>query len=170
MKKISLIIAIVAACGATGLHAALSVPVAVRVIGFLQSPPKGPINAAILYEPGSAASEAEASAIEAAIGGGVAVGRGMLRVRRVPAGALGKLAGSQVAFVTAGIRDPQQMGEAAARAGILTITSDAGCVRAAHCVVAVSSAPRTQITISRAAAKAANVRFGSAFLMLVKEI
>ena len=160
----------IVACHTTMAHAALSVPVSARVIGFLQPVPKGTIAATIIYEPGNAASEAEAGAIEAAVGGGLAVGGGTLRVRRVAANALARLAGAQVAFVTTGVRDQQQVGDAAARAGILTITSDIGCVRAAHCVVAVSSAPRTQITVSRAAARAANIRFGSAFLMLVKEI
>jgi hypothetical protein len=170
VKNLFLTFGIVAGVWATGTLAMPSVPVSVRMFGFLQPALKGPITAAILYEPGSAASEAEASAIEAAIGDGVDFGGGTLRVRRVPTNALGKLAGSRVAFVTAGIHDRQQLSGVTSHAGILTITSDAGCVRAAQCVVAVSSAPHMQITISRAAARAANIRFGSAFLMLVKEI
>jgi len=37
-------------------------------------------------------------------------------------------------------------------------------------VVGITSGPKTQITVNRAAARAANIRFGSAFLMLIKEI
>ena len=147
----------------------LNLPVATRVISFLQPAPSGVIPAAIIYEPGNAASEAEAASIERA--GPLVAGKGTLRLKRVAAGALGGLAGIRVAFVTAGLRDQQgQIGAAAARLSILTITSDLGCVQAAHCAVAISSSPRVQITVSRAASKAANIQFGSAFLMLVKEI
>lgn len=147
----------------------LNLPVATRVISFLQPAPGGVIPAAIVYEPGNAASEAEAASIERA--GPLIAGKGTLRLKRVAVGALGGLAGMRVAFVTAGLRDQQtQIGAVAARQSILTITSDLSCVQAAHCAVAISSSPRVQITVSRAAAKAANIQFGSAFLMLVKEI
>jgi len=147
----------------------LNLPVATRVISFLQPAPSGMIPAAIVYEPGNAASEAEAASIERA--GPLVAGKGTLRLKRVAVGALGGLAGVRIAFVTAGLRDQQgQIGAAAARQSILTITSDLACVQAAHCSVAISSSPRVQITVSRAAAKAANIQFGSAFLMLVKEI
>lgn len=147
----------------------LNLPVATRVISFLQPAPSGVIAAAIVYEPGNAASEAEAASIERA--GPLVAGKGTLRLKRVPVGALGGLSGVRVAFVTTGLRDQQgQIGAAAARQSILTITSDLACVQTAHCTVAISSSPRVQITVSRAAAKAANIQFGSAFLMLVKEI
>lgn len=147
----------------------LNLPVATRVISFLQPAPSGAIPAAIVYEPGNGASEAEAASIER--GGPLVAGKGTLRLKRVPVNALGQLAGVRVAFVTSGLRAQEaQIAAAAARGSILTITSDLACVQAAHCVVAISSSPRVQITVSRAAAKAANVQFGSAFLMLVKEI
>jgi len=147
----------------------LNLPVATRVISFLQPAPSGSIPAAIIYEPGNAASEAEAASIERA--GPLVAGKGTLRFKRVAANALGQLAGVRVAFVTSGLRDAEgQIAAAAARQSILTITSDLSCVQAAHCAVAISTTPRVQITVSRAASKAANIQFGSAFLMLVKEI
>lgn len=150
--------------------AALNVPVASRVIGFIQPPPSGVVNAAVIFQPGNAASEAEAAAIEQQIGGGVAAGRGTLHVSRVSATALGALAGVRVAFVTTGVRDQQQVAQAAAHGSILTITSDLACAQASRCVVAITGGAQPQITVSRAAAQAAGIRFGSAFLMLVKEI
>jgi len=147
----------------------LNIPVATRVISFVQPALSGSIPAAIIYEPGNAASEAEAASIERA--GPLVAGKGSLRLKRVAANALGQLAGVRVAFVTSGLRDVgAQIAAASARQSILTITSDLSCVQAAHCVVAISTAPRVQITVSRAASKAANIQFGSAFLMLVKEI
>jgi hypothetical protein len=149
---------------------ALNFPVASRVVGFTQPPPAGVVNAGIVFEPGNAASEAEAAAIEQQVGTGLVSGRGTIKVRRVPANALGGLAGLRVAFVTSGVRDQQQLAAVTARGSILTITSDLGCVQAGRCVVGITGGAQPQITVSRAAAKAASVRFGSAFLMLVKEI
>lgn len=147
----------------------LNLPVATRVISFLQPAPTGTIPAAIVYEPGNAASEAEAASIERA--GTLSTGKGMLKLKRVAANALGGLTGMRVAFVTSGLREEEgQIAAAAARQSILTIGSDLGCAQAGHCVVAISNGAHVQITVSRAAAKAANIQFGSAFLMLVKEI
>ncbi len=151
------------------LAADLNIPVATRVISFLQPPPSGTILAAIIYEPGNAASEAEAASIERA--GTLSTGKGVVKLKRVPVNALGGLAGMRVAFVTGGLREDQaQIAAATSRQSILTVTSDISCVEAGRCVVAISSSPRVQITVSRAASKAANIQFGSAFLMLVKEI
>lgn len=151
--------------------AEINMPVAARVVSFVQPAPNGAIPAAILYEPGNAASEADAAAIERAVGSGLAAGRATLRTRRVPVGGLASLAGYRVAFVTLGLKaDQAAVAAAAARSSTLTITADQACVEAGRCVVGISSSPRVQITVSRAAARASNVRFGSAFLMLVKEI
>ena len=150
--------------------AALNVPVASRVVGFTQPAPNGIVTAGIVYDPANPASEAEAAAIEQQAGGGLATGRGTIKVRRIPVNALGGLAGIRVAFVTIGVRDQQQVADLAARSSILTITADLACVRAARCVVGITGGSQPQITVSRAAARAARVRFGSAFLMLVKEI
>jgi hypothetical protein len=148
--------------------AALNVPVASRVIAFVQPPLSGTINAVIIYDPSSAASEAEATSIEQQFGNGLVVGRGIIRVRRVPVDALPNLTNARLAFVTAGIRS-QALSEFAAREGVLTISSDTSCVQAARCVMSISDQSRTQITVSRAAAQSARVHFTSAFLMLVRE-
>lgn len=153
------------------LQAELNVPIAVRVVSFLQPPPSGIMPAAIVVAPGNAASLADAAAIERALGGGANAGRATLRTKRVPVTALDSLTGYRVAFVTAGTREDQgAIAAAAARSSVVTITSDDACVQAARCVVGIGSGARVQITVNRAAARAANARFGSAFLMLVKEI
>lgn len=151
--------------------AELNVHIAARVVSFLQPPLTGAVQAAIIFEPGNAASEADAAAIERVVGSGLAAGRASLRTRRVPVAALGTLGNYRAAFVTAGLRGEQPaIAAAAARASVVTITSDQACVQAGRCVVGIANGSRVQITVSRAAAKASNVRFGSAFLMLVKEI
>lgn len=151
--------------------ATFNVPVAARVISFQQPPPARAIVAAIIFDPADPESAAEAAAIEKQVGGGVNAGKAQVRVRRVPANQLGGLAGAEVAFVTSGIRERQaDIAAAAQRGGILTITSDLACVSAGRCAVAVSSGAKVQITVNRAACKAAKIQFNSAFLMLVKEL
>lgn len=162
----------VALCSASATPAApLNVPVAVRVLSFLQPPPSGVTPVGIVFEPGNAVSEGDAAALERSIGGGLSAGRALVRTRRIPVTALSGMAGLRAAFVTGGLRNEQAgVAAAAARLSVVTITSDLDCVAAARCIVGISSTPRVQITVSRAAARSANIHFGSAFLMLVKEI
>ncbi len=162
--------ALILAC-ATPLRAELNVPIAARILTFLLPPPKGLTPVAIVFAPDNAASLAEAAAIERTIGGGVAAGGALVRTRRVPVTALEGLRGYRAAFVTAGLRGAHDdIAAAARRHAVVTITSDHGCVQTARCVVGIASGTRVQITVSRAAARAVHARFGSAFLMLVKEI
>jgi hypothetical protein len=162
----------IAALGsATPLSAELNVPIAARVVSFLQPSPVGTIATAIVFEPGNAVSEAEASAIERSIGASLPAGRSAIRARRVPISAIGSLSGFRVAFVTSGLRSEHAgIAAAASKSSVLTISSDPICVQSARCVVGITPGPRTQITVNRAAARAANIKFGSAFLMLIKEI
>lgn len=153
------------------VDAELNVPIAARVVSFLHPSPTGSITAAILYAPNNPASVADAGAIERAVGGGIGAGRASMHTRRVPVTALVGLAGYRVAFVTAGLRaSHDQIAAAAAAASVVTITSDPSCVQTGRCVVGIATAPRVQITVNRAVARAVNAQFGSAFLMLVKEI
>lgn len=165
----------VVAIGATtmgmspGSTADNAVQVAGRVVTFLQPPLSGTVTAAIVYQPGDAASENEARAIERAIGTGLAAGSVRLRLRRVETDGLDSLAGTRVAFVTQGT-DYRLVAAATAPRSILTMSFDPACARAGLCAVSISSVPRVQILVSRAAVRAANLRFSSGFLMLVKEI
>jgi len=145
------------------------VQVGARVTTFMQPRLSGQVIAAIIYESGNAASEAEARAIERAIGTGMLVGSARLMPRRVSSSALQGLAGARLAFVTRGA-NYRAIATATAPRSILTISSDPACAQAGYCVVAISAAPRVQITVSRAASRAANLRFNSSFLMLVREI
>ena len=140
-----------------------------RVSSFVHPRVSGAIIAAIIYEPGNSASENEARSIERSMGDGMAVGSARLSPRRVSTNALQGLAGARVAFVTRGT-NYRAVAAATAPRSILTISSDPTCAQAGHCIVAISAAPRVQITVSRAASRAANLRFNSSFLMLVREI
>ena len=140
-----------------------------RALSFLQPALSGSVTAAIVYQPGDAGSEAEARAIEQALGNGLAIGSLTLKPRRVAANALDGLAGAKVAFVTRAA-NYRQVSSFAAQRSIITISSDPACAQAGLCVLSISSGPKVQIIVSKAACQASKVKFGAAFLMLVKEI
>lgn len=149
----------------------LNVPVAARVIGFVQPALVGVVPVAIVYQPGNAGSESEAAEMERALSRTGAVGRASIRTRRVAVANLGQMSGARAAFVTSGLRGYQEdLATAASAQAILTITSDTGCVAASRCVVGITGGAKTQIVVSKEAARRSRIRFGSAFLMLVKEI
>ncbi len=109
--------------------------------------------------------------MERMLTGGFTLGRATLRTRRVAVSNLGQLAGTKAAFVTTGLRAHQDEVAAVASAqSILTITADAGCVIAGKCIVGISGASKAQIIVNKAAAHRSGIRFGSAFLMLVKAV
>ena len=156
---------------APATSAVLNVPVAARVISFVQPTPAGLVPVAIVYQPGNEASEAEAVAMERSLLRGITIGRATLKTRRVPVSNLSQMNGARAAFLTSGLRAYQdEVAAAAVAQSVLTITSDTGCVVASRCVVGISSDSKTQIIVSKAAARRSGIRFGSAFLMLVKEI
>jgi hypothetical protein len=151
--------------------AVLNVPVAARVMSFVQPAPSGIIPVAIVYQPGNNGSEAEASDMERALARSAVSGRASIRTRRVAVSNLAQMSGMRAAFVTSGLRSYQSdLAETASAQAILTITSDTGCVVAGRCVVGITQGAKTQIVVSKEAARRSRIRFGSAFLMLVKEI
>ena len=165
----ALIAGLVAAQPISAQMTPATVTAGARALSFLRPMMSGPIIAAIIYQPGNAASEAEASAIERALGSGLVAGGVTLKPRRVAANNLSGLAGARIAFVTRAT-NYREIAAAAAPRSIITIGSDPTCATAGFCVIAITSVPRVQILVSKAACNATRVSFGSAFLMLVKEV
>ena len=154
----------------SAVPAVLNVPVAARVISFTQPAPSGVVPIAIIYQPGNSASENEAADIERSLSGGLTFGNATLRGRRIAVTNLSQL-GGRVAFITSGLHAyHDEIAAVASAQSVLTITSDLGCVTSNRCVVSISGGAKTQIIVSKAAMRRHNIRFGSAFLMLVKEI
>ena len=121
---------------ATAPSAVLNVPVAARIISFVQPSPVGLVPIGIVYQPGNAVSEAEANDMVRTLNGGFKLGRATLRTRRVAVSNLSQLANAKVAFVTTGLRAHQdEVAAVASTQSILTITADAGCVVAGRCIV-----------------------------------
>jgi hypothetical protein len=134
-----------------------------RAVGFVSGLPRGAVDVAVVDGPG-------ADALIAATGRGIAAGGMMLNPRRVSVSALAA-SGARVIIVPEGQDASHNAIAAAARAlNAVTLSTDMGCVRSDRCVVGVSTSPRVEIVVSRAAAKAAGVSFSQAFRVMIREI
>jgi hypothetical protein len=139
-----------------------------KVLGFLDPVPAGGA-VAVVYASGDAASKADADAIAALFGGGLAVGSGNVTAKAVDGAALGDGSGYIGIIAAAGVQGDGAMTAAKAHK-IPCITSSTALVKAGQCLIAVHSDPSVDITVNHAATTAAGVSFDSAFGMLVHEI
>ncbi len=138
-----------------------------KVLGFLDPAPAGGV-VAVLYASGDAASKADAAAVVALFGDGLASGGGKVTARAVDARLFGDANGYVAIILAAGASNVDAAGAKAH--GLLSISAADALVQAGHCVMVVHASPRVQITVNRAAAQAAGVGFTAAFGMLVHEI
>ena len=137
-----------------------------KAIGFIENGPKGALDVAVVTDGGASKADADAFVSHAA---GV-TGDVTLKPTIVAPGAL---AGSnaKVVFVPQGMSGSYAaIASAAASKKMITTTNDAGCVAAQKCAIGVVSDPKVDITVSKAAAAASGVTFGSAFSMMIKEV
>ncbi len=153
------------ACGAhaQAVTSTRDLQVIARAVGFVSGLPRGVIDVAVVDGPG-------ADALIAAMGRGISAGGVTLNPRRVSVDELGASA-VRVIIVPRG-QDASHAAIAAAAAELhaVTISTDTECVRSGRCVVGVSTSPRVEIVVSRAAATAAGVSFTQAFLVMIREI
>lgn len=134
-----------------------------RAIGFANGLPRGAVDVAVVDGPG-------ADELLAAMAGRVSAGGVMLTPRRVALSALAD-SGARVIVVPEGQTNAHsQIADAARAMGALTISTDMSCVRSHRCVVGVASAPRVEIVVSRAAARASGVSFARAFQVMIREV
>jgi len=134
--------------------------------------PSGVLSVAVVYDPASSESKADAESIKSNIDSGVGVPSGLkMTSRLVSISGIDKLTDVRLAFLASGI-SPAGFDSVskAASSGMLTISTDIACVRTNKCVLGIVSKPRVAIYYSPAAAEAAHINFASAFLMLVKQI
>ena len=158
------------ACGGSAAAASLSsrdVLIIAKALGFLDPAPQGGV-VAVVYSAGDNASKADAMAIVALFGGGLASGGGTITARAIDTGSLGDGSGFVAIILAAGVEKAGAAAQAPHR--LLSITAAEGLVQSGRCVMAVRSEPRVEITVNRAAAQAAGVAFTAAFGMLVHQI
>jgi hypothetical protein len=146
--------------------------VGVKTLPLLNSKIMGTATLAILFDPANPSSQQEALSIKTILEGKFETpGDLKLLGILVPTNDLNKMAGSRIAILTNGLSAHYTaISNAAASSGILTMSTDLGCVRANKCVLGIVSKPHVEIYYSRAAASSAKVSFGQVFTMLVKQI
>lgn len=155
----------VAALAATNASAALTdkdVKVIAKAIGFVENGPKGAVDVAVVTDGGASKADADAFVAQAAsVTGDITLKPAIV--------APGALAGSsaRVAFIPAGMS-----GAAAAAVSkkMITISNDSSCTATQKCAISIVSDPKVDITVSKSAAAASGVTFGSAFTMMIKEV
>lgn len=151
---------------------AKDVQVAAKTFGFTVPPLTGTVKVAVVFDPATPASQAEADQLTAILGSGLAVGATTLVPVPVPVGQLdGGLDGVGVAFVTAGLSAHHERIFAATKARkLLSVSVDTSCVQSARCVMGVKSEPKVEILVNKAAAEASSVTFAPAFRMMISEL
>ena len=160
--------ATLASAGATVTET--DVLVAARALSFLQNPPAGEIRVGIVYSPGDPRSVEEAEQLQRILAGGLKVGNLTMTPLKVT---LDELASTnvQLLWLTAGIdRDGERVADATKVKQIPCITVDLAAVHNGACVMGVSSQPRVEIIVNRAAAAKSNMSFATVFRLLVTEI
>lgn len=159
----------VAAPGLAHADAAKDLQVLGRALTFLENGPSGRTTIGVVFDPAKPASVAEKDAVIAAMGSGFAAGGLTIVGAPVPVSAVGGAGGVSALYVTNGV-NYGAVGAAAKAKKILTISSGTGCVSSGACVLGVTTSPKVEITVNRAAAAAVGASFKAAFRMMIKEI
>ncbi|NQY15293.1 MAG: DUF4154 domain-containing protein [Henriciella sp.] len=153
-----------------GLHAQpqeKDIEVAARTFKFVEGAPSGEALLGIVSDPAIAASSSQANALAAALEGGKTIS-GVTFVPKVIAPS--EISGVDVVFVTNGMgAHHEAIGAAVSSGQLLSFSTDKTCVTAKHCFMAVQSAPKVEITISRSATEAAGLQLNQALKMMVDE-
>jgi hypothetical protein len=159
-------------------HAALAtdqqdILVALKTLPLLTTKVTSPATVAVIYDPASNISKADAEAIKSIFDQGLEAPGGVkLNAQLTAVGELSRLAGAKIAFLAHGlpVADYSAISAATSSAGVLTICTDIDCVKGNKCVLGVVSRPQVEVYYSPVAAEAANVSFASAFTMLAKQV
>jgi hypothetical protein len=143
--------------------------VAGRALTFLENGPTGRAVLGVVFDPAKPGSVAEKNAIMAALGAGYAAGAVTLTGKAIEASAVGGASGVAALYVTTGV-SYGPVGTAGKAKKLVTIGSDPACVSSGACVMGVSTDPKVDITVNRAAAAAVGATFKAAFRMMIKEV
>lgn len=146
-----------------------TVRIAARVLSFMEKPPTGVVTAGIVYAPDNPRSVADAHRVQQALSSGLQIGGVTLQGTMVK---IGDDANANVGLFFLS----EDVGPAAAQLGrverskhIPCITTDLTQVRNGACTIGVRADPRVEIIVNTTAANAADVRFSTAFRMLITE-
>lgn len=169
--------AFLAAALLTGSPAAADVSekdlqVAAKTLGFTDPPMAGSVKVGLIYDASNAQSQSEAEAVQAIMGAGLESGAITMVPVMVPVDQLdASLGGLGVAFVMGGMSAHfDKIFEATKSKKLLSISADPACAEAGRCVMSVTSEPKVQITVNKAASESSAIAFSPAFRMMISEI
>lgn len=143
--------------------------VAARIMGFLEIPVSGNVLLAIVFNPSDTASRAEATALADLGDKNLSAGDLTLRLCLVEQGRLATTAGYDAIFTTTGV-DQKLLGASLGQRHVPCLTRHLEQVQHGACTVAINTDPVVRIVVNAANAAADNVRFATAFRMMVVEI
>jgi len=132
-----------------------------------------PATLAIVFDPASPDSKADADGLKSFVDAGLEGPGGVKLVSlMVGIGELAKLSSAKIVVLAKGVNKSafDAISTAASAAGALSFSADLDCVKSNKCVLGIVSKPSVEIYFSRAAADAAKVGFSPAFAMLAKPI
>ena len=165
----ALAVAFLSGPGLAQADPAKDLQVAGRALTFLENGPTGHATIGVVFDPAKPASVAEKNAVMAAIGGGYSAGSVTLVGKPVTVDEVGGAGGVSAFYVTGGV-NYAAVGAAAKARKLVTIGSASACVNSGACVMGVTTEPKVEITVNRAAAAAVGASFKAAFRMMIKEI
>jgi hypothetical protein len=146
---------------------AKDVQIAGRALTFLENGPSGHVSIGVVFDPSKASSVAQKDAVMAALGSGLEVGSLTLTGKPIEIGGIG--GGVAALYLTEGVNFAAA-GAAAKAHKLVTISDDTACVTSGACVLGVTTTPKVEIKVNRAAASAIGVSFKSAFRMMITEL
>ncbi len=132
-----------------------------KALSFISGGPSGDVAVDIIFDPSNPASVSDADAVASLLSAGVASGKITLSGAKTASST-----GAKVAYIAAGAE-----GKASALSGqgIITVSSNPECAKSSGCVLGVSTSPKVEIHVGKAAAESAGAAFGSAFRMMIIE-
>ncbi len=141
-----------------------------RVLSFMERPLTGVVNVGIVYEPTIQASRRDAQAVSVVMGSAFRVGRLELRPVIIT---IDEAAGANVDLIllTGSVgAEASSLVEISAQRRIPCFTLDLDRVRDGTCAIGLSTRPRVDIVVHRAAASNSGVVFATAFRVMTTEL
>jgi hypothetical protein len=146
------------------------VKIAVRVLDFVNAPAVGRSVVGVVFDARNRDSIEDARSILQWLGGASGQSISDMTPVLIDIRKLDSFRDLGALVVAAGLEESyDRIRDYGSSTHTLTISTDLACVRAAKCVVAVSSVPRVEVMISARAASDSGVHFSDAFRMMVTE-
>lgn len=136
-----------------------------RVIGFIERPPSGDIDIAVVYSSNDPLSKAEADHVMDLLVDGLQTGDRTMWGKLVDIKTTSE-SDIKFAYLT---RGTDTVFDTLASRGVLTLANNFDCIQKSTCVVGAKSDPVVEIRVNKAASELSNITFKSSFRMMVKE-